>query len=292
MVTTGIKLEDCLSPPPPLPPLALPPCSSVWKRVHGDREYWADYKELAKPMKPPPHGLEWRRLPDGAWELRTVKKTPLVGYGEGKEEEEEDEVAESDAPKIHVPEFLEHVVMPEDTLTGICMRYKVKDRELRRLNGFIGNHFRMCDSLIVPNRFKAGEEPKQNTIGQEPLTEPELLQSFSVASKLGTSEAKYYLESNDWDLTKALKEWRDEKAWESEQKPQEAPPTEQTERKWMRPRGRKVQPKVAPVGHFMATSGTTLNSDYVVTDDGSVEMAHRDNLADARVPLLSAQAHR
>lgn len=24
-----------------------------------------------------------------------------------------------------VPEFLEHVVMPEDTLTGICIRYKV-----------------------------------------------------------------------------------------------------------------------------------------------------------------------
>ena len=48
-------------------------------------------------MKPPPHGLEWRRLSDGAWELRTIKKTPLVGYEEGKgeEEEEEDEVAES-----------------------------------------------------------------------------------------------------------------------------------------------------------------------------------------------------
>lgn len=34
----------------------------------------ADYKELAKPLKKPPHGLEWRRLEDGAWELRSIGK--------------------------------------------------------------------------------------------------------------------------------------------------------------------------------------------------------------------------
>lgn len=34
----------------------------------------------------------------------------------------------------------------------------MKDRELRRLNGFVGNNFRMCDALIIPNRFAAGQE--------------------------------------------------------------------------------------------------------------------------------------
>jgi len=34
----------------------------------------ADYKELLKPLKKPPHGLEWRRLEDGAWELRRTRK--------------------------------------------------------------------------------------------------------------------------------------------------------------------------------------------------------------------------
>lgn len=28
--------------------------------------------------------------------------------------------------KERAPEFLEHVVMPDDTLVGICMKYKVK----------------------------------------------------------------------------------------------------------------------------------------------------------------------
>lgn len=32
-----------------------------------------DYKELAKPLKPPPHGLEWEKLDDGTWELRTIR---------------------------------------------------------------------------------------------------------------------------------------------------------------------------------------------------------------------------
>lgn len=257
-----------------------------------------DYKELAKPLKAPPHGLEWRRLPDGAWELRTVKKLPLTEQEE-LEAEEEEQARGPDAPeKVHVPEFLEHIVMPDDTLTGICMRYKVKDREVRRLNGFVGNHFRMCESLIVPNRFAAGQEPKQDTIGQQPLTEPEKLQSFSVASRLGTSEAKYYLEGNDWDLAKALKEWRDEKAWESEQKEQEIPSTTPapTKRSWMRQRSRKSvgarQPEAAPGGRFQVTLGTTLNSDYLVTDGTNVDMANRDNLAEARVPLLSARAYR
>lgn len=133
--------------------------------------------------------------------------------------------------KQRAPEFLEHVVMPDDTLVGICLKYKVKrrcsapkrartpwcheafcrlracsllaslpsavlffplnphapvvflcaplrlcaglptnnaaeqthvtkvkDREVRRLNGFVGSHFRMCDVLIVPNRFAAGQQ--------------------------------------------------------------------------------------------------------------------------------------
>lgn len=53
----------------------------------------ADYKELAKPLKKPPHGLEWRRLEDGAWELRSVRKAlSLLEQQEEdrKREEEED----------------------------------------------------------------------------------------------------------------------------------------------------------------------------------------------------------
>lgn len=32
---------------------------------------------------------------------------------------------------VAVPEFLDHVVMPEDTLAGICIRYKVRPRTVQ-----------------------------------------------------------------------------------------------------------------------------------------------------------------
>jgi len=44
------------------------------------------------------------------------------------------------------------------------MVLQVKDRELRRLNGFVGNNFRMCDSLIIPNRFAAGHEVSRTAV--------------------------------------------------------------------------------------------------------------------------------
>ena len=40
------------------------------------------------------------------------------------------------------------------------------------------------------------------------------------------------------------------------------------------------------------TLGTSLNTDYVMADDGHIQMGQQDSLADARVPLLSAQAYR
>ncbi|CAM9528659.1 unnamed protein product, partial [Hapterophycus canaliculatus] len=115
------------------------------------------------------------------------------------------------------PEFLEHVILPDDTLAGICLKYKVKDRELRKLNGFVGDHFRMCDSLLVPNRFAPGQQPIQGAVGKQPMTQEDMMQVFRKASRLGTEETKFYLESSGWDLAKALAEWRAEVRWEAEQ---------------------------------------------------------------------------
>ena len=38
------------------------------------------------------------------------------------------------------PSVLEHVVMPGDTIQGICLRYRVSAVELRRHNNFSGNN--------------------------------------------------------------------------------------------------------------------------------------------------------
>ncbi|CAM9764260.1 unnamed protein product, partial [Ectocarpus fasciculatus] len=190
-----------------------------WKEQKMDVRPTPDYKELAKPLKPPPHGLEWKRLEDGAWELRTMrvrKAEPSQAEKDqdGATKEKENEEGGDEAP---APEFLEHVVLPDDTLVGICLKYKVKDRELRRLNGFVGGHFRMCDVLIVPNRFAPGQQPTQGAAGKEPISRNDMMQVFRKASQLGAEESRFYLENNGWDLSKALAQWRAENRWEAEQ---------------------------------------------------------------------------
>lgn len=59
-------------------------------------------------------------------------------------------------------------------------------------------------------------QPKQGAMLEQPQTRPELLQRFRNVSYLGDEEAKYYLESNGWDLGRAVAEWRSEKIWESQ----------------------------------------------------------------------------
>eukprot|EP00903_Cladosiphon_okamuranus_P005961 g5885.t2 len=188
-----------------------------WRGQEIDIRPTPDYRELAMPLKAPPRGFKWQRLEDGAWELRSTTKVSSLleqKYEDRKEQEEEEEQAEE---KQRAPAFLEHVVMPDDTLAGICLKYKVKDRELRRLNGFVGSHFRMCDVLIIPNRFAAGQQPIQGSEGEKPMARQEMMQIFRRTSELGPQEARFYLETNDWDLTEALAEWREENEWEMEQ---------------------------------------------------------------------------
>lgn len=60
-------------------------------------------------------------------------------------------------------------------------------------------------------------QPIQGAVGKQPITKEDMMQVFRKASRLGTEETKFYLESSGWDLSKALAEWRAEMRWEAEQ---------------------------------------------------------------------------
>eukprot|EP00752_Nemacystus_decipiens_P018718 g16781.t1 len=288
-----------------------------WKEQKVDIRPTPDYKELAKPLKQPPHGLEWRRLEDGVWELRSVREalSLLEQQNEGRKKEEDDDTMRKEKGlgegKERAPEFLEHVVMPDDTLVGICLKYKVKDRELRRLNGFVGGHFRMCDVLIIPNRFAAGQQPIQGAIGKQPMTRDDMMQIFRKASQLGPQEARFYLESSAWDLVQALAEWREENRWEAEQVQNASgsvrPEAVRRQQQQLR-QLRRQEPKSSRIGvhgslRHQAISGTSAARNdpaysFADKNDGSIELGgvragdgggddDDDALAEARVPLLA-----
>lgn len=48
-------------------------------------------------------------------------------------------------------DYIEHTVLPTDTLQGICLRYKVALRDLKRANCFFGNSLQLAPNpLIIP----------------------------------------------------------------------------------------------------------------------------------------------
>ncbi|KAL7575706.1 hypothetical protein ACA910_011522 [Epithemia clementina (nom. ined.)] len=113
-------------------------------------------------------------------------------------------------------EFTEHVILPTDTLLGICLKYHISKRELQRANGFYGDNLRLApERLVIPITEKAkrlGWQP------QEPNSKPFQMAAIMARFKnLSTIEAKCYLETNDWNLEEATQEALKDEAWEREE---------------------------------------------------------------------------
>lgn len=61
------------------------------------------------------------------------------------------------------------------------------------------------------------QQPIQGASGKEPMSRNDMTQVFRKDSQLGAEESRFYLESNGWELSKALAQWRAENRWEAEQ---------------------------------------------------------------------------
>mmetsp|Transcript_25152 Transcript_25152/g.50323 ORF Transcript_25152/g.50323 Transcript_25152/m.50323 type:complete len:528 (+) Transcript_25152:259-1842(+) len=154
-------------------------------------------------------------------------------------------LAEHDADKP----YLEHVVLPTDTLQGLCLAYKISATKLRMENNFSGNSLQMAPkklkipviSSAVANFDKknktnttkvdgVGDAPSSSGDGrtnnnnnnnnntimirmQDKSTKEYKLYAFLaeiISSEL--VEAKAYLDLNNWDLEEALSQAKEDKA--------------------------------------------------------------------------------
>lgn len=144
----------------------------------------------SKPLPPPPSGHFWEKnIIDGSWELVQCKNT-----------ESDIRVIESEI------KFIDHVVMQDDTLPGICLRYNVSVVDVRRCNNFSGNAFRSKKVLRIPIRAGSFINPQEQT--QEVI-----LQKFKNLSGVQNAEARYYLDENAWELDMAMKAWETDENW-------------------------------------------------------------------------------
>mmetsp|Transcript_26488 Transcript_26488/g.64549 ORF Transcript_26488/g.64549 Transcript_26488/m.64549 type:complete len:183 (+) Transcript_26488:206-754(+) len=167
----------------------------AWKRQEIDvhRGPAGEYVNVHKPLPNPPKGMYWA-LNEDTKEWSLEKKTEELVVAEVVDENSEKRAA-----------FIEHELQKTDTFAGICLRYKITPTELRRANGgFSGtNLFLAPNPLRIPN-IKGHVQPvKAVPVGEETPSQ-KMNRVMAGFRGMARSEAKCYLELNDWNLEKAI----------------------------------------------------------------------------------------
>ncbi len=208
-----------------------------------------DLDSYGKPLPPPPVGWYWSRLEDGSWELL----------------EFDSKAVSNNSVVLESPAVIEHVVMPADTLQGLCLRYRVSAVSLRQYNNFSGNAFRSRKSLRIPL------EPHVPVVIQQP-TEDVLIQKFINMTNEGREEARYYLNEHNWNLMEAIAALNGDTEWFESNRHLIAPPTAPAI-----PVAEMLPPGIELVApHAVAYSLQEIGHEIELSEDDAV-----------RIPLLS-----
>jgi len=98
--------------------------------------------------------------------------------------------------------YLEHVILPSDTLQGICLSYKISVSKLRRVNRFTGNSLLEAPKRLIIPITKANMDSgfKQQDVESDDYKIYSLLADYPQASK---EDIIASLRESKWDLDEA-----------------------------------------------------------------------------------------
>ncbi|KAL3770910.1 hypothetical protein ACHAWU_003219 [Discostella pseudostelligera] len=120
--------------------------------------------------------------------------------------------------------YIHHVVLPTDTLQGLCLAYKLSATRLRMENNFSGNSLQLAPKkLRIPNnvasRGGVNSSNHNNNKGmmirvQDTTSKEYKLYAFvAEIPTMELVEAKAYLDLSNWDLEEALRSAREDEGW-------------------------------------------------------------------------------
>jgi hypothetical protein len=155
------------------------------------------------------------------------KPRPAVGGGvEAEDTTEDDENAAQQGSKTEDEEhpaaavegihYLVHTIVPSDTFSGLCLRYRIQPHVLRRVNRFSGTNLRLAPHELIIPLGPDGQGLNGGTVREQNRNCPE----FKVHALQGEvpslrrAECKAYLEMAEWDLAEAIRAAREDEEWE------------------------------------------------------------------------------
>lgn len=108
--------------------------------------------------------------------------------------------------------LVEHIILPTDTLQGLCIQYRVNARTLKQVNRFSGTSLSLAPKrLVIPIRSNDLETIKVQNRSTE---EWKMHKVLAEVGSLGIKEIKAYLELVDWDVKKAISAAKEDVEWE------------------------------------------------------------------------------
>jgi len=114
-------------------------------------------------------------------------------------------------------DYIVHTVVPSDTFQGLCLRYKIKAMELRRVNRFSGSNLALAPAhLVVP--LSSNRSVSSIKLQDTDSKEYKLQMVLAEYPHLQFTERKAYLEMNDWDVDLTLQDIANDSAWEQQEK--------------------------------------------------------------------------
>lgn len=166
-----------------------------WKvqKVDTHRGPATNYNAVSRSLPAPPKNMQWvHDEKTREWRL---------------EEKESDIVVDAevidDEGKEYRSDFFEHAVEPADTFQGLCLRYKITPTELRQVNRFSGSNLLLAPNpLLIPRKDNVTAATAVPV--NRPTREQQIVKVLNACRGLARTEAKCFLELNDWNVNLAI----------------------------------------------------------------------------------------
>jgi len=199
-----------------------------WSLVRTDQQQERDrqqYKmEPCRAWNPHTGREQWSVKPVVKTETHKIDDVDALLVDSAKKNVTSDAVTVATAEDDNMPprppvlgvDYIVHTILPyADTFAGICLRYKIKAVDLRRINRFSGSNLSLAPSrLLIPldGTRSLGTIKLQDTNSKDYKMQ-EVVREFP---HLSVMERKAFLELNDWNLKATLEEIRQDLQWEKD----------------------------------------------------------------------------
>jgi len=110
-------------------------------------------------------------------------------------------------------DFVIHEVQLTDTLVGIAFYYKVKIEDIQKANNLDSHQIYHHKTLLIPKAGSPVRPSIPETEDQIKARRNKQVKLFAQRTSSTLDEARYYMETCDFDLEEAIKEWEIDSEW-------------------------------------------------------------------------------